>query len=65
MKLERKTIENDEKYLRQVSQLVDFKNNGWKKAIEKLAYFCKHDDNIMAIASIQLGISLRLIYLKK
>lgn len=65
MKLERKTIENDEKYLRQVSHPVDFKNNEWKKAIKKLDYFCKHDDNIMAMASIQLGIPLRLIYLKK
>ena len=65
MKLERKTIENDEKQLRQVSHPVDFKNNEWKKAIKKLDYFCKHDDNIMAMASIQLGIPLRLIYLKK
>ena len=60
-----KTIEHDEKYLRQISQPVDFKSDDYKEAIEKLDYFCKNDDNILAIASIQLGIPLRLIYLKK
>ena len=65
MELERKTIENDEEYLRQISKPVDFKKDDWKKAIKELDYFCKNDDNIMALASIQLGISLRVIYLKK
>lgn len=31
----------------------------------KIRFFCKNNDNILAIASIQLGIPLRLIYLKK
>ena len=44
MHLERKTIEKDETYLRQVSKPVDFKTDGWKEAIEKLDYFCKNDD---------------------
>ncbi len=65
MRLERKTIENDEEYLRQISKPVDFKKDDWKKAIKELDYFCKNDDNIMALASIQLGIPLRAIYLKK
>ena len=65
MKLERKTIENEEAYLRQISKPVDFKKDDWKKALEELDYFCKHDDNIMAMASVQLGILLRVIYLKK
>ena len=65
MRLERKTIEKEEEYLRQISKPVDFKNNEWKKALEELDYFCKHDDNIMAMASVQLGIPLRVIYLKK
>ena len=56
MELERKTIENDEEYLRQISKPVDFKKDDWKKAIKELDYFCKNDDNIMALASIQLGI---------
>ena len=65
MELERKTIENDEEYLRQISKPVDFKKDDWKKAIKELDYFCKNDNNIMALASIQLGIPLRVIYLKK
>lgn len=63
--LERITIENNEEYLRQRSKEVDFEKDDWLETIEKLDYFCTHDDNIMAIASVQLGIPLRLIYLKK
>lgn len=65
MNLERKTIEKDEDYLRQVSKPVDFKAEEYKDAIKELDYFCKNDDNVMAMASVQLGIPLRLIYLKK
>ena len=65
MRLERKTIENDEEYLRQISKPVDFKKDDWKNTIKELDYFCKNDNNIMALASIQLGIPLRVIYLKK
>lgn len=64
--MERKTIEKDEDYLRQISKPVIFESHDWKKAIEKLDYFCKHEDlNMMAMASVQVGIPLRLIYLKK
>ncbi len=65
MRLDRETIEKDEKLLRQKSKLVDFDSNDWQEALKKLDYFCTHDDNIMAIASVQLGIPLRLVYLKK
>lgn len=65
MHLERKTIENDEDYLRQISKPVDFKTEEYKDAIKELDYFCKSDDNVMAMASVQVGIPLRLIYLKK
>lgn len=65
MNLDRKTIENDEEYLRQISKKVNFNKKDWKETLEKLDFFCKNDDNIMAMASIQLGIPLRLIYLKK
>ena len=61
---ETKTIENNLEYLRQISKEVDFSNNNWKDALKKLDTFCKNDDNILAIASIQLGIPLRLIYIK-
>ena len=65
MHLERKTIENDEDYLRQISKPVDFKTEEYKDTIKELDYFCKNDDNVMAMASVQVGIPLRLIYLKK
>lgn len=65
MHLERKTIEHDEDYLRQISKPVDFKTEEYKDAIKELDYFCKNDDNVMAMASVQVGIPLRLIYLKK
>ena len=65
MNLERKTIDKDEEYLRQISKPVDFKTEEYKTAIKELDYFCKNDDTVMAMASVQLGIPLRLIYLKK
>lgn len=65
MELVYKTIENDEEYLRQISKPVDFCDNSWKEALFKLAYFCKNDDNLMALAAIQIGIPLRMVYLKK
>lgn len=65
MEINKKTIENDEAFLRQISKEVDFRDNSYLDVIEKLAYYCKNDDNILAIASVQLGIPLRLIYLKK
>lgn len=60
-----KTIEKDEKFLRQTSKEVDFSKSEWKEALKELDEFCKEDDNIMAMAAIQLGIPLRLVYLKK
>lgn len=65
MKIARKTIENDLEYLRQVSKEVDFSNDIWKEAVEKLDYYCKNEELVLAMASVQLGIPLRLIYLKK
>ncbi len=65
MKIEKKTIENDEPFLRQISKEVDFRKEDWKEAIEVLADYCRNDDNILAIASVQMGIPLRLVYVKK
>lgn len=65
MELDRKTIENDEKYLRQISKPVDFDTTEWKDALQKLEYFCENDHRVMAMAAVQLGIPLRLVYLKK
>lgn len=65
MEIKQKTIEKDEKYLRQVSVPVDFSKNDWKKAAKKLDIYCKEHENNLAMASVQLGIPLRMIYLKK
>lgn len=65
MELERKTIASDEEYLRQVSKPVDFNKSDWQEAAKKLDEFCKSYDNCLAMASVQLGIPLRMIYLKK
>lgn len=65
MKIEKKTLENDEPFLRQISKEVDFSKEDWKEAIEVLADYCRNDDNILAIASVQMGIPLRLVYVKK
>lgn len=65
VEIDRKTIENDEIYLRQISKPVDFDTTEWKDALQKLEYFCKNDKLVIAMAAVQLGIPLRLLYLKK
>lgn len=65
MKIERKTIVNDEEYLRQISKEVDFNTDKWEEAIKNLDTYIAENDNCMAMASIQIGIPLRLIYLRK
>lgn len=58
------TIEDNETWLRQVSTLVDIENDkDLKNDIEVLDTFCKEND-VMAMAAVQLGIPKRLVYLK-
>lgn len=63
-KLKSITIEDNEKWLRQVSAPVnidtdkDLKNN-----IKTLEQYCKENE-VMAMAAVQLGIPKRLVYLK-
>ena len=59
-----KTIENDEEYLRQISKEVDFNDKSYIDDIKKLETYCLNDDNIHALAAVQIGIPKRLIYLK-
>ncbi len=59
-----KTIEKDEKYLRQKSMQVDFESSSLKKYLEKIISACKLNTNIFALASIQIGIPYRIICLK-
>lgn len=58
------TIENNEKYLRQISKEVNIENDKeLLNNIKILEDFCKNN-NVMAMAAIQLGIPKRLVYLK-
>ena len=57
------TIADDEKYLRQISKPVDIKDKDLTKDISILEQFCK-ENQVMAMAAIQLGIPKRLVYLK-
>lgn len=63
MEITRKTIENDEDYLRQISKEVDFSNNLFKKEIKQLEKFCLARGSL-ALAAIQIGIPKRIIYIR-
>lgn len=58
------TIAENEPYLRQISIPVDIANDGnLSSDIDVLEQFCK-DNEVMAMAAVQLGIPKRLVYLK-
>ena len=63
MELDRKTIENDLDYLRQVSSKVDFKKDNYKEYIETLRNYCE-SHTCYALAPVQIGIPKRIIYIK-
>lgn len=58
------TINDNEEFLRQVSQPVDIENDkDLEKDISILDEFCK-ENGVLAMAAVQLGIPKRIIYLK-
>ena len=57
------TINNDEKYLRQISKEVDFNDPDLTNDIEVLKKYCQ-DNDVLAMASVQLKIPKRILYLK-
>ena len=63
MKLARKTIENDEEFLRQISTPIDFEKDNVTAIIESLKEYCVNHI-VYAMAPVQIGIPKRLIYLK-
>lgn len=63
MKIIRKTILNDEPYLRQMSQEVDFNDKSYLEDIEKLREYCQ-TDGIFALVPVQIGIPKRIMYLR-
>lgn len=63
-KIEAITIQDSEPFLRQISSPVDIKNDKeLMNDIDILDQFCK-ENNVMAMASVQLGIPKRIVYLK-
>jgi len=62
-KLKAITIADNEMFLRQISNPVDLGDNELIKDISILEQFCKENE-VMAMAAIQLGIPKRLVYLK-
>ena len=63
MEIERKTIEKDEKYLRQISKEVDFNDISYKEEIVLLENFCL-DRGSLALAAIQIGIPKRMVFIR-
>lgn len=63
MEIKRKTIENDEEYLRQISTPVDFKKDDYKSYINSLKDYCENNA-VFALAPVQIGIPKRIIYIK-
>lgn len=57
------TIEDDESYLRQVSKDVEKDDLELEDNIKYISEFCKEND-VLAMASVQLGIPKKLIYIK-
>ena len=63
MEIVRKTIENDEEYLRQISKEVDFSDDSYKGEIELLKDFCLKRGSL-ALAAVQIGIPKRMVYIR-
>jgi len=59
----RKTIINDESYLRQISEEVDFSDKSYLEDIEKLREFCR-TNIVFALSPVQIGIPKRIMYMR-
>lgn len=59
----RKTIKNDEEFLRRVSVDVDFEKDNYMNYISKLREYCINEA-VYALAPVQIGIPKRMIYLR-
>ena len=60
-----RTIKHDEKYLRQTSSDVLKGDPDLKQEIEILSNYCRSNGNLMALASVQIGIPKKIIYIMK
>ena len=61
--LKRITIEDNEKYLRNVSSLVDFNKDDIKGIIKDVSEYCVNSE-CYALAPIQIGIPKRIIFIR-
>ena len=61
--MERKTIEKDEEYLRQISIPVSFDDDTYKEDIKLLEDFCLKTE-CYALAPVQMGIPKRMIFIR-
>jgi len=61
--IKRITIEDNEKYLRQVSTEIDFEKDDYKKYIADLKEYCTNNV-VYAMAPVQIGIPKRIIYIR-
>ena len=58
------TIQDNEEFLRQISTPVDLKSDkDLIREVEKLEEYCKQNE-VLAMAAVQVGIPKRLVYLK-
>ena len=57
------TIKDNEKYLRQISKPIELNDKELNDNIKVLEKYCKENE-VLAMAAVQLGIPKRLIYLK-
>lgn len=60
-----RTTLNDEEYLRQVSQEVKKGDTALEDDIKRIADYCRNDGNMIALASVQIGIPKRIMYIMK
>lgn len=58
------TISDSEEFLRQKSKVVDFDDVELKQNIKDIKEYCLLNDNLYALACIQLGIPKRIVYIK-
>lgn len=58
------TIKDDEKFLRQVSSIVDFNDKELHQNLQDIREYCTFNSGLYAMACIQLGIPKRIVYIK-
>ncbi len=58
------TIKDDEKFLRQISSAVDFKDKNLAQNLKDIKEYCAANDGLYAMACIQLGVPKRIVYIK-